>query len=161
MNSVVQSYQSFLDRWCDTYHGVEKVTLDEVIKAERDLAFKFPQFYLDCVTQLGVSGTSAALLDQIVDRNLSIRDISELHHPNKIFENMRGWQSAGMPDGLIPIASDCMGNSFCFDADDGKIERATDAKIYFFDHDSNEIEVELEAETFASWIAGFNAIASN
>ncbi len=71
---------------------------------------------------------------------------------------MRGWQEAGMPEGLVPIAKDCMGNLFCFDLDDGQEIRKLDGPVYFWDHDFNEVQ--HEAASFETWIGKYNSLGA-
>jgi SMI1 / KNR4 family (SUKH-1) len=151
----MQFYKDFLMCWGYTPHKVSTRVLERV---ETNLQFKFPKIYFDCVNKIGIFGTTLNLLSQIVEQNIAIHDLSEMIHPNKIAATMKGWQEAGMPEGLIPIGNDCGGNLFCFDLDDGMPARLDEAPIYFFDHDFDEIN--LESKSFEEWISSFNSIES-
>jgi hypothetical protein len=152
----LQFFQIFQSKWGDTYHGTTIISLDQIKKAEAELNFHFPQIYFDCITKIGIFDTAMDLLDQIVDQKLHIHDLAEMAHPKDIPEDMQGWQEAGMPEGLIPFAKDCMGNAFCFAQEEAGGQRKNDLSVYFFDHDLDEVE--LEANSFVAWIESFNAV---
>lgn len=58
-----------------------------------------------------------------------------------------------MPEDLLVIGGDCMGNKFCYNLTD--LMKKTDAKapVFFWDHDF--FETEEIAPTFTDWINRF------
>lgn len=154
---ISSPYARFYDRWGETYHPAVKPSLAHIADVEKQLGFAFPAVYVGAVTQTGTFSVRVALLDEIVDQRLDLRDISEVLNIGEIHETMSGWREAGMPKEMIPFASDSMGNIFAFDARDSLGGRRPDCPIYFWDHDFDEVS--LEASGFDEWIAKYNAIA--
>lgn len=146
------TYGDFLDMWCRDHYKPRKTSTNAIKKIEAELKFVFPPRYREAMTSYGSSGVSIALLSAIVDLNLNLRDVSEITRPLKIQSEMKGWQNAGMPQHLVPFASDCSGNLFCFSRND-KPDLAGEVPVHFFDHDFDEVE--LEADSFEDWIKGF------
>ncbi len=105
------AYARFYALWGSDYHTPVRPTPDELGTVERELGFHFPQAYLNALGTHGAFSTVGALLDIIVDRNIPMRDLSELFVPNEIRETMLGWQEAGLPKGLVTIAKDCGGSA--------------------------------------------------
>jgi hypothetical protein len=145
-------YNDFLDVWCRGYYKTHKTSRKKFEMIEAELGFKFPPSYREAMISFGASDVMITLLDTIVDQNLDLRDVTEIIRPAKIYKEMIGGQKAGMPNHLIPIASDCMGNSFCFSTHEVS-DSAKEIPIYFFDHDFDEVD--LEADCFEDWLKAY------
>jgi len=150
-------FARFQEIWGSDYAPPVKMTPNELAVVERSLGFLFPQIYVDAIGRCGAFSARSELLDLIVDRHLDLRDVDEFFNPSEIRDTMLGWREAGMPEGLIPIAKDCMGNLFGFDEEDGQTARMPDSAVYFWDHDLNEVY--HEAEGFDAWIGRYNSLS--
>lgn len=58
-----------------------------------------------------------------------------------------------MPNNLIVIANDSMGNKFCFDMADLQSGKVQAAPIYFWDHDFGKVD--FVASSFRDWIGAY------
>jgi SMI1-KNR4 cell-wall len=153
------TYTCFYALWGENYHSPVKFTPGKLAAVEGKLGFLFPQSYVRAIGTCGAFSTRAVLLDTIVDRNLNMRDINEFLEPTEIGEVMLGWREAGMPEGLVPFAKDCMGNFFCFNKEDGQAVRKADCPIYSWDHDFNAVD--LEASSFEAWIGRYLSLSAS
>lgn len=68
--------------------------------------------------------------------------------PSEMIEQTKMYIQAGMPEGFLGFASDCMGSVFCFKV--SEILNSEGAGIWFFDHDFCEIE--KINENFNEWL---------
>lgn len=102
---------------------------------------------------MGLPSPTLALLSAIDDGEVDLHDLSNLCKPAEIREETLGWRQAGLPEDLLVIGGDCMGNKFCYNLTD--LMKKTDAKapVFFWDHDF--FETEEIAPTFTDWINRF------
>ena len=91
-----------------------------------------------------------------VERELDLAPLGDFYAPNEIVEETLGWREIGMPEELIAIASDGMGNKFCFDSKGLKRGTADGKAVWFFDHDFDTTEV--IASSFDAWIGALCAV---
>ncbi len=145
--------EQFIERWTSPDYPPERISPSDLDAAERELGVRLPSDYRDAVMRTGLPRSTIALLDSIVDDNLSLRDVSEFLSPSEMVEITHASRGGGMPQDLIVFAMDCMGNMFCFDADRLRENTPDHAAIWFFDHDF--CTVEQEAPDFATWIGRF------
>jgi cell wall assembly regulator SMI1 len=154
----LKAYGDFVNLWCKGHYKPRKISRNKIEMVEAELSFKFPPSYREAMISHGSTDVMISLLDTIVDQNLNLRDVSEIFQPTKIYDTMVGWQDAGMPKHLIPIAKDCAGNLFCFSAQDTP-DSSQEIPIHFFDHDFDEVE--LEADSFEEWVKAYLELASD
>ncbi|WP_288410369.1 SMI1/KNR4 family protein [uncultured Sphingomonas sp.] len=145
--------EQFIQRWTSPHYPPERISPSGLDAAERELGAQLPADYRDAVLQAGLPRPTIALLDAIVDGEISLRDVSEFLAPSEIVENTHASRGGGMPQQLIVFATDCVGNMFCFDAERLRANAADQAAIWFFDHDF--CTVEQEAPDFTTWIDRF------
>jgi hypothetical protein len=120
----------------------------EVDSVEAGLGTKLPGAFRAFMTRFGPVHTPG-ILDQITERGLDHPDIQEFLSASEAVENTKGYWSAGMPDHVIGIASDCMGNMIGFGRSS---ERPDDAPVLFFDHDLVEVsEIAPSFDSFLDW----------
>ncbi len=150
------SYRRFVSAWSFPEDTLP-VPMESLVRAEKVARIQFPSVYIDAMTLHGPCSARIELLDLITDNNLNLRDVSDFINPDEIAETMRGWDEAGLPEGLVPFAKDCMGNLFCFAATEASAERQGDSPVYFWDHDYHEVE--QETDSFVLWLERFNALA--
>jgi len=148
--------REFTDKWTSVDYPPDPVSDDDLSVAEQRLGVGFPRGYRDAVLRIGLPRPTIALLDAIVEHNLDLAPPGDFYSPDEIVEETLAWREIGMPEHLIAIASDGMGNKFCFDA--GGLERgASDSQaVWFFDHDFNTVE--KIAVSFDAWIDTFCAV---
>jgi hypothetical protein len=91
------------------------------------------------------------ILDLIVDRDLSIEDVQDFWDVDGIIECKKNESM----DGLLPFASDSMGNVFAFIISD-LINQHPSASVYFYDNDFDSME--KTSESFTAWIERFNQL---
>jgi len=121
--------------------------------AEAKFGVVFPTDYRIQVFSVGVPNTTLALLSGILECEVELYELSELHLPDEIVEQTVGWVSAGMPGNLIAIGNDSGGNSFCFNKDDLSEQAVPIAPIYYWDHGLGVAE--RIADSFSSWISSY------
>lgn len=145
-------FKKFVEKWTHPKYRPKPVAKDLIDDCAKQLKVEFPTSYTEYVTVHGSGGPTIDLLNSIVDGEIEINDLSDIHTPTEIIDSMESWQSAGMPKDLIPIASDSMGNMFCFKRDEIMVAK-DDASIWFFDHDFGSVE--KIHDSFTSWINEF------
>lgn len=104
----------FAEMWCGDDNRLDQVEEIDLRKVETKCNISFPEDYFSQVIAVGLPW-APTLLTAIVDRNLDLHDLSNLCSPTEIVEETEGWRPIGMPDRLLVIGRDCMGNKFCFD----------------------------------------------
>jgi len=142
----------FANIWGDQDTPPIPVDLVDLKRVETAFALTLPDDYTRQVTAAGLPW-APDLLTAIVDRRLHMHDLSHLCTPTEIIEETTDWRPIGLPENLLVIASDSMGNKFCFDItqlSDGPTQKAA---IYFWDHDFGDTS--KVASSFSTWIAGF------
>ena len=145
--------KSFAEKWCHENYEPEPVDEADLKSVESVFKIWFPTDYREQVLAVGLPSPTLALSSAIVDRNLDLHDLSDLCSPKDIIAETDGWRKAGMPDHLLVIGGDCMGNKFCFDFREVSREPKSGASIYFWDHDFGDtVKV---ANSFSDWIRGY------
>jgi hypothetical protein len=142
-------FQTFVDKWTHQDYRPEPVDSELVDRCAEALKVMFPASYYEYMTSYGSGGPTIELLDSIVEGELDINDLADVFTPDEVIKSIDAWQSAGMPEDLIPIASDSMGNMFCFKRNEIIMAR-DDAPVWFFDHDFDTVE--KIHDLFTSWI---------
>jgi hypothetical protein len=130
--------------------------IEELNFLEERLKILLPDSYKCFVLTFGNIWTPG-ILDLIDEKEIEIADVQEFWNAEKIvFDKENEWTS-GLEEDLIPFASDCFGNIFCFAAED-LTSRKDDCNVYFFDHDFDTIE--NLSISFKQWIEQFNNISN-
>jgi hypothetical protein len=143
----------FTETWASGYYPPEPVTEADLRRVDERVGVQLPEDYRQAVLQVGLPCPTIALLDAIVDRELNLHDLSNFYSPAEIIEETISWREMGMADQLIAFASDCVGNKFCFDANQLNDASADDHAIWFFDHDFGTVN--QIAASFSAWIDAF------
>jgi cell wall assembly regulator SMI1 len=133
--------RDFNDKWTSPAYPPHPVSEQELRLAEQRLGVEFPSDYRNAVLQVGLPRPTIALLDAIVERELVLAPLGDFYAPNEIVEETLGWREIGMPEELVAIASDGMGNMFCFDSEGLKRGTADGQAVWFFDHDFDTTQV--------------------
>ncbi|HLO53630.1 MAG TPA: SMI1/KNR4 family protein [Saprospiraceae bacterium] len=129
-------------------------TLKEFDSLEERFKIEFPKSFKYFALTYGNIWTPN-ILDLIDEKEIEISDVQEFWNAEKIiFVKENEWTSK-IEENLIPFASDCMGNIFCFAVKD-LISRKEDCNVYFYDHDFDTIE--NLSLNFDEWIEQFNKI---
>jgi hypothetical protein len=148
MRTRIEIHDAFVARF---HLGAERtpVTDEQLDVVEAALNTKLPAAYRQFMTRHGVVH-SQSILDEIVDKKLEPHpDVQDFLEPQEAINNTKGYWSAGMPENLIGIASDCMGNMIGFHRQDFP---ADDAPVLFFDHDFVEVnEIAPSFDEFLAW----------
>ena len=123
----------------------------ELDSVEAALDTRLPASFREFMTRFGPVHTPR-VLDEIADRGLDHPDVQEFLSASEAIEGTKGYWSAGMPDDVIGVASDCMGNMIGFRRNG---ERCDDAPVLFFDHDFVEVsEIAPSFDSFLDWYLG-------
>jgi hypothetical protein len=134
---------------------VKPFQLDEFNAMEKRLNIEFPKSYKHFALTYGNIWTPN-ILDLIDENEIEIADVQEFWDAEKIiFDKENEWTS-NIEENVIPFASDCMGNIFCFAIKDLKL-RKDDCNVYFYDHDFDTIE--NVSISFEEWIEQYNGIS--
>jgi hypothetical protein len=124
------------------------VTDEQLDGVEAALKTKLPAAYRQFMIRQGVVH-SQGILGEIVDNELAHPDIQDFLEPQEAIGNTKSYWSAGMPEDVIGIASDCMGNMIGFHRQDSPSD---DASVLFFDHDFVEVnEIAPSFDEFLAW----------
>lgn len=134
------------------YGEVEKPTMDEIRQIEIELNTVLPQSYIEFLSNYG-EAYAPSLLDLVVDEDSELHDLQNITSVKKTIEATKLYWSGGMPDDLIGLGNDSMGNMFCFKKIDRASERPDDLPVWFFDHDF--AEVSRISNSFDSWLEAF------
>lgn len=143
----------FAQKWCHPDYPPLQIDPEKLLAVGHELGVSFPDDYRSAILTVGLPHPTLALLNNILERNSDLHDLSNLYSPEEILSSTKGWHEAGMPGNLIAIGNDCSGSSFCFDANDLKNGSVSQAPVYFWDHDFDETE-RIEV-SFSSWIGSY------
>ncbi len=142
----------FAEMWCDDDNRPDQVEETDLRSVETEYSISLPEDYFSQVVAVGLPW-APALLEAILDRNLDLHDLSSLCSPKEIVEETEGWRPIGMPDHLLVIGGDCMGNKFCFDIPELSDGVKPSAAVFFWDHDFDETT--KISGSFSEWIASY------
>lgn len=142
-----------MKHWCHVDYPPKPMANEDILRLEKSLQTVFPLDYKLAIEAIGALHTSIKLLDEIVDNQFDVPDLSCLYSADEVLSETVEWREIGMPDHLIAIGSDCAGNKFCIASEDRYHETSP---IYFWDHDFDDTE--LVAPTFNHWIAEYNKL---
>lgn len=146
--------KQFADKWCHKDYPPEPVHAEELVATESELKIRLPADYRQQVLAVGLTSPTLALLSVIDDLQLDLNDLSSLCTPPEIINQTFKWRAIGMPDHLLVIGDDCMGNKFCFDMGDlSGDKRSLYAPVYFWDHDF-DVTTKI-ADSFSVWIESY------
>jgi hypothetical protein len=126
-----------------------QVTAQQLDIVEKALNTTLPTAYREFMIRHGVVH-SQGILEEIVDKKLEPHpEVQDFLEPQETIESTKGYWSAGMPESVIGIASDCMGNMIGVHRQDS---RTDDAPVMFFDYDIVEVnEIAQSFDEFLSW----------
>lgn len=147
MRSRTAIHQDFVARFhLGKRHGpVSEAQLDAI---EAELNTKLPTAYREFMTRHGPVYTPDTL-QEIADENIDHHDIQNLLDPAKAIDGTKAYWSGGMPEDVIGIGSDCMGNMIGFRRQETPTD---DAPVVFFDHDFVEVyEVASSFDEYLAW----------
>jgi hypothetical protein len=152
MRSRIEIQDAFVTRFrSDTLYDRAPVTVGQLDDIEVKLNTKLPAAYRDFMLRHGAVYTPS-ILSEIVDNNLDHPDMKEFFEPHEVIRDTKLCWSGGMPDNVIGIASDCMGNIFGFDRHRSPSD---DSPVIFFDHDFVEVyEVAPSFDELLNWYLG-------
>jgi hypothetical protein len=148
MRTRADIHESFVARFHLGGHRTP-VTKEKLDAVEAALNTKLPAAYRAFMAHHGVVH-SPGIVEEIVNKNLEPHpDVQDFLEPQEAINNTRGYWSAGMPENVIGIASDCMGNMIGFERQDSVRD---DAPVLFFDHDFVEVhEIAPSFDDFLAW----------
>jgi len=140
------SLERFADRWTSPSYPPTPVDERALAETEASLGALLPADYRSAVLRVGLPRPTIALLDSIVENDLSVADLGDFLDPSSIVEVSRSWRGMGLPADLIAFANDSLGNLFCFSAR----SQGDTSGVFYFDRD--EGSVEEVAPSFTAWI---------
>ena len=130
MRSRNDIHDAFVSRF--RFGKRKKPATDKKLNAiESALNTKLPEAYRQFMKRHGVVYTPS-ILDEICDCKLEHPDVQEFFEPHQVIEDTKLYWSGGMPEDVIGIASDCMGNAIGFRR---QSKPSDDSPVVFFDHD--------------------------
>jgi SMI1/KNR4 family protein SUKH-1 len=141
---------TFVSKW-NRNEEPRYATTQEVEEVENKLKILLPESYKYLVKKFGDVYTPN-VLDEIVDRELEISDVQNFSLPAQAAEDTAAYIEAGMPDGFLAFANDCMGNMFCFKLNECTVE-IKEPPIWFFDHDF--ITIKKIYNNFGDWLTKY------
>ena len=145
MYPQLEVYADFVARF-HTGEAPVRQTDQQLDALETALATKLPASYRMFMNRHGTVHTPA-ILDEISDRELDYPDVQDFLDSRDAVDGTKGYWSAGMPEDMVGIASDCMGNLIGFRR---QLERSDDAPVFFFDHDF--VKVNELAPSFTAFL---------
>lgn len=148
--------QLFIAKWTHPDYSPEVISIERLQNAEKRFGFHYPADYRDAVLQFGLPRPSLALLETIVERDISLYCVSDFLSPEEAVEQTADWHEIGLPNSLVAFATDESGNLFCFDTAELSSEDTDRSAVWFFDHDFNEAEV--VSPSFTAWIEAYSNI---
>jgi len=142
----------FADRWGGDYHAPPTVKEEDLAEIEAFFDVVLPRDYRERVLDVGLPSPTFELLDRIADRPFGrqLDDLSALHTPSEIRSQTLRWRAAGLPENLLAIGSDSLGNTFAFDMTQLRGGGVIEAPIWFWDHDFGSTK--QVAKSFSAWI---------
>ena len=147
MRTRATIHRDFVERFhVGERHGpVSDSQLDAI---EAKLNTKLPVAYREFMTGYGPVYTPDTL-HEIVEGNIEHPDIQNILDPVEAIEGTKAYWSGGMPEDVIGVGSDCMGNMIGFRR---QASVANDAPVVFFDHDFVDVnEIASSFDEFLSW----------
>ena len=148
--------QLFIAKWTHPDYPPDTVSVEQLQQVEREFGFHYPADYRNAVLRFGLPRPTLALLNAIVERDISLHCVSDFFSPGEAIEQTVGWREIGLSDGLVAFASDESGNLFCFDTAELSSEDMDRSAVWFYDHDFNEAEV--VSYSFTAWIEAYSKI---
>lgn len=140
----------FSERWHGGYHDIERIRPESLDMVEAELSIRLPLDYRQQVIEVGLPSMGLDLLEAVSDAGMfAPPDVDQFLKPDEIIETTEDWRDIGLPDTLVAIASDSMGNLFCFATGDMQHAQPT-APIYFWDHDFDDTS--FVANSFSVWL---------
>jgi hypothetical protein len=115
---------------------------------EIELNTKLPSAYREFMMRHGAIHTPL-ILESLAAQSIDYLDVQDFLAPQEAIDNTKAYWSGGMPEDVIGIASDCMGNMFGFRR---QSESSDDEPVVFFDHDYVEVrELAVSFDEFLLW----------
>ncbi len=153
MNSRAAIHESFVKKF---HLGQEPkpLTDEELDSIEAELNTKLPVAFREFMARFGQVHTPG-ILDAVTAGDLDHPDIQDFLSAREAIANTKGYWSTGMPNDVIGVATDCMGNMIGFHRSH---ERREDAPVLFFDHDF--ITVSEIAPSFDDLLKWFLTLSS-
>ena len=88
-------------------------------------------------------------LQEIVAENIDHPDIQNINDPVEAIAGTKAYWSGGMPEDVLGVGGDCMGNMIGFRR---QAARSEDSPVVFFDHEFVEVyEVAPSFDEFLQW----------
>jgi hypothetical protein len=147
MRTRAEIHQEFVSR----FHSGKRdkpIPDDKLDAVEQALNTKLPASYRQFMNRFGVVYTPS-ILDEIADRRLEFPDLQEFFKPTDAIKNTKLLWSGEMPQDVIGIATDCMGNIIGFRR---QAAACDDAPVVFFDHEYVAVsEVASSFDEYLSW----------
>lgn len=147
MRTRADIHRDFVER----FHVGERrgpVSAGQLDEIEAELNTKLPVAYREFMTCHGPVYTPDTL-HEIVEGNIDHPDFQHLDDPTDAIAGTKAYWSAGMPDDVIGVGGDCMGNMIGFRRQSVSSE---DSPVVFFDHDFVEVsEVGPSFDEFLNW----------
>ncbi len=119
---------------------------------EREFRVFLPSAYREFALRHGAVRTPS-ILHVTVDNDIDLADLHHFTEGDQLIDAARVCWKGGMSQKMIPFASDCMGNLFCFRRTAIQAKPHADSPIWFFDHDFGTEE--QIADGFDAWLAHF------
>jgi hypothetical protein len=148
--------QLFIAKWTHPDYSPEIISIERLQNVEKQFDFQYPADYRNAVLQFGLPRPTLALLDAIVERDISVHCVSDFLNPEDAVEQTIGWREIGLPHSFVAFASDEAGNLFCFDTAELFSQNTDRSAVWFYDHDFNEAEV--VSPSFTAWIEVYSNI---
>ncbi|WP_428525647.1 SMI1/KNR4 family protein [Roseibium sp.] len=142
----------FATKWYHPDYRPDRVTADEMDKLEREFDISLPKDYRAQILNTGLPTPTLALMNAIVEDSIDLIDLNELFKPAQAIATTEQWRTAGLPNELLAIGADSVGNLFCFNVNDLKHECAV-ARVYLWDHDFGATE--KISRSFSNWIGEY------
>jgi hypothetical protein len=147
MRSRTAIHHDFVARFHfgERYGPVSDAQLDAI---ESELDTKLPMAYREFMIRHGPVYTPDTL-QEIADGDIDHPDIQNVLDPREAIDGTKAYWTGGMPNDVIGIGSDCMGNMIGFRR---QKKSADDAPVVFFDHDFVEAyEVAPSFDEYLAW----------
>ena len=148
MPSRVEIHQNFVTRF-HSGKRPKRASAKQLDAVEKALKTKLPNAFREFMLRHGAVYTPD-ILDEIVDNDLDHPDLQNVFDPKEAIAGTKGCWSAGMPEDVIGIASDCMGNTIGFRR---QAKTSDDAPVVLFDHDM--VDVSAIARSFDKFLAWY------
>lgn len=153
MTTIQNTIAEFVARW-NRNDALLRAPASEVCELEAATQAKLPEAHAYLVTEFG-DVYSPNLLDSIVGGDVDLNDVQSFLLPKQMAEVTREYEEAGMPEGYLAFASDCMGNLFCFKLEDCRMA-SNEPPIWFFDHDF--VSMDVVAKNYQDWLARYQCL---